>query len=196
MGRRGNLRFGLGRGRKVLPLMKRFKPLLDFIARLESNGDYNTVWGGIAPKDRPPKPLTHMTVQEVLNWQDSIDPHYLSEAAGRYQIMEDTLRGLPVRRSARFNEVTQDLLAIKLMERRGLNEYLDDQISAAKFANNLAKEWASLPLVSGPRAGKSYYAGDGLNKAHTKIGPYLEAVKAIRQEPWWAKYLRLFRWRS
>ena len=70
------------------------KPLLDFIANAEHGGhpDYNAVWGGIKAKDRPPKKLVEMTIGEVLDWQDMIDPHYKSEAAGRYQIMEDTLR--------------------------------------------------------------------------------------------------------
>lgn len=169
------------------------KPLLDFIAKPESGGDYNIVWGGIAKKDRPPKPLTTMTISEVLAWQDSIDARYQSEAAGRYQIMEDTLRGPDQRRalwneagltlSTVFSEGTQDKLATQLLKRRGLMEYLDGKIDAVQFANNLAKEWASLPVVSGPKKGRSHYAGDGLNKAHVSVDAFLAAVKSVAALP-------------
>ena len=160
------------------------KELLDYIARYESRGDYNAVWGGISKKDRPPRPLTKMTVGEVLAWQDSIDPLYRSEAAGRYQILEDTLADIfdpaGFSLSDRFDENTQDALAVQLMRRRGFDKFRSGQISAEKFANNLAKEWASLPLVSGPKRGRSYYAGDGLNKAGADPDEFLSVVEASR----------------
>ena len=143
--------------------------LLDFIGEHESGNDYNRVWGGIKRKDRPPKLLTKMTIGEVLAWQDRIDPHYPSEAAGKYQIMEDTLRGLYVSAGfmpvSLFDEQTQDGLAMRLLVRRGLYDFINLIISTEKFANSLAREWASLPCVSGPKKGRSYYAGDGLNKS-------------------------------
>lgn len=174
--------------------------LLDFIGRFESRGDYNAVWGGIKRKDRPPRPLVEMTIGEVLDWQDLIDPHYMSEAAGKYQIMEDTLRGLYARagltRDDKFDRGRQDALAVELMERRGLNEYLNGTITAEKFANSLAREWASLPLVTGPKRGRSYYAGDGLNAAHADPDEFLDAVKSVKGEdkdaaasPWWVALL-------
>lgn len=163
------------------------KPLLDFIAKYESNGDYNIVWGGIKPKDRPPKPLTSMTVREVLNWQDSIDLLYMSEAAGRYQILEDTLRDLvdqgKVQPTAVFDEKTQDQLAIALLNRRGLQRWLANEITASKFANNIAREWASMPVVNGPKRGRSYYAGDGLNMAHASVADFLIAVIKTKEPP-------------
>jgi muramidase (phage lysozyme) len=156
--------------------------LLDFIAKPESGGDYNIVWGGIAARDRPKKPMVQMTIGEVLAWQDSIDAKYQSEAAGKYQIMEDTLRGLYAEAgmtlSHPFDEGGQDRLAVQLLRRRGLNEYLAGKITAVTFANNLAKEWASLPVVSGPKKGLSYYAGDGLNKSHVSVDAFLAAVEA------------------
>lgn len=163
------------------------KPLLDFIAKHESRGDYNIVWGGINKADRPKKPLVTMTIQEVLVWQDSIDSRYRSEAAGRYQIMEDTLR--PLRKEAKltptslFNEANQDQLATALLHRRGLTKYLNGQITTEQFCNELAKEWASLPVVSGPKKGKSYYSGDGLNEALVDVGPFLDAVKRVKSVP-------------
>lgn len=169
-------------------------PILDFIAKHESRGDYNVVWGGIDRKDYPPKPLTRLKIGEVLAWQDSIDPHYNSEAAGRYQILEDTLRG--VYRSAGltlddyFNEANQDALAIALMTRRGYRDWLDGKIATAKFANSLAREWASLPLVSGPKAGLSYYESDFVgNKSLTTARAFLSALDKAKapptaQSPW------------
>lgn len=159
------------------------KPLLDFIAKPESGGDYNIVWGGIAKKHRPAS-LVAMTVGEVLAWQDSIDPLYMSEAAGRYQIMEDTLRSLyreaGVSLNSKYDAATQDRLATALLIRRGYNAFLAGGLTVQEFANNLAKEWASLPVVSGPKAGKSYYGGDGLNKSHVSVDAFLAAVTAAR----------------
>lgn len=160
------------------------KPLLDFIAKPESGGDYNIVYGGIKKADRPKRPLVTMTIGEVLAWQDSIDARYPSEAAGRYQIMEDTLRGLyaeaGMTQKTLFDEAGQDLLAAALLRRRGLVAYLAGTISVEAFANNLAREWASLPVVTGPGKGRSHYAGDGLNKSHVSVDAFLDAIKAAR----------------
>lgn len=160
------------------------KALLDFIAHHESRGDYNAIWGGIRKKDYPPKPLVEMTIREVLAWQDRIDPKYMSEASGRYQIMEDTLRGLygeaGMSLDDKFDAAGQDALAVQLLKRRGLKRYLAGQISAEQFANNLAHEWASLPMVSGPKKGRSAYAGDGLNKALVDVEPFLQIVRSLR----------------
>ena len=164
--------------------MPSIRVLLDFIGEHESGGDYNIVWSGIKQKDRPQKLLTKMTISEVLAWQDRIDPHYPSEAAGKYQIMEDTLRGLYVSAGfapfSLFDEQTQDGLAMRLLIRRGLYDYINLRISTEKFANSLAREWASLPCVSGPKKGRSYYSGDGLNKALVDVQPFLDAVASVR----------------
>ena len=163
------------------------KPLLDFIAKPESGGDYNIVWGGIKAQHRPKKPLVTMTIAQVLAWQDSIDALYPSEAAGRYQIMEDTLRGLwpeaGMTLLSLFNEPGQDKLATTLLRRRGLVAYMEGKISADDFANRLAMEWASLPVVTGPKKGRSYYAGDGLNKSHVSVEAFLAAVRAVKDAP-------------
>lgn len=162
--------------------------LLNLIGGVEAPKGYDQVYGGIRSADQPPKPLTSMTVNEVLAWQDSIDARYPSEAAGRYQVMEDTLRGLvrsgQVSGNARFDKRTQDDIAVKLMKRRGLDDYQTGRISADKFAQKLSQEWASLPAITvdrkGRRAsGQSYYAGDGLNRSHVAIDTILNAVRSI-----------------
>jgi muramidase (phage lysozyme) len=162
------------------------KPLLDFIGNLESSG-YDTIYGGISRSDYPAGAITSLTIQELLNWQDSIDSKYNSEASGRYQFMEDTLRAVynPAGLSASdlFSPTNQDKLAIYQMKYRGLDRYLNGSITAETFCNNLAKEWASLPLVSGPNAGKSYYAGDSAgNKSLTSASAFLTIVKKLKTD--------------
>jgi hypothetical protein len=131
--------------------------VLDFIGSIEAPAGYNAY--SYYASSPPPKPLTTMTIAEVLAWQERIDRTSRSEAAGRYQIMEDTLReylvptlGLTGREV--FNAQTQDRLAYALMLRRGWNPRGSDYID---IANQLAREWAALPLVSGPNRGKSYH---------------------------------------
>lgn len=161
------------------------RPLREYIAKHESHGDYNIVWGNIGRHDQPPKPLVKMTIGEVLAWQDSIDRKYMSEAAGKYQIMEDTLRDLYVPAGLKstdlFNERNQDLLADALLRRRGLADFINGRITREHFANNIAREWASMPVVTGAKRGLSYYAGDGLNKAHGKPEEILAAIDAIKR---------------
>jgi hypothetical protein len=166
--------------------------LLDFIAKPESGGDFNAVWGRIKAADRPKKPLTKMTIGEVLDWQDSIDPYYNSEASGAWQFMEDTLRGLyaeaGLSRSSMFDEKNQRILATQLLRRRGLDDYLSGELNAKKFAQSLSKEWASLPCTIKDRKGRaaqgqSYYAGDGLNRSHVTISALMKAVNDAKSEP-------------
>ena len=168
------------------------KQLLDFIAEHESEGAarrlnisaYDVIWGVIKGMHRAPKPLTQMTIREVLAWQDRIDPLYRSEAAGRYQILEDTLRGLYVEAGmtldSKFDKAGQDRLAVALLKRRGLDKFLHGYLSVNKFCNELAKEWASLPVVDGPKKGRSYYAGDGLNAAGVDVEPFVAVVQSMR----------------
>jgi muramidase (phage lysozyme) len=168
------------------------RPLLDFIAEHESEGAarrlqmsaYDIIWGGIKGAHRPPKPLTQMTIREVLAWQDRIDPMYRSEAAGRYQILEDTLRDLYAEAGmtldSKFDKAGQDRLAMALLKRRGLDRFLHGYLSVNKFCNELAKEWASLPVVDGPKKGRSYYAGDGLNAAGVDVEPFVAVVQSMR----------------
>ena len=176
------------------------RDLLNYILRFESAGAvksqrvrsaYEVVYGGIARHDRPLKAVTLMTVSEVLAWQDRIDSRYPSEAAGAYQVMEDTLRGLvnagQIDPNALFNKATQDGVAVVLMQRRGLSKFVAGEISAEGFADSLAREWASLPVVSDQRGanrhvrrGQSYYAGDNLNEALADPGEFLRTVSNVR----------------
>jgi muramidase (phage lysozyme) len=180
-------------------IRSRVRGLLDYIQRYESEGAtksqgvesaYLVVYGGIASGDRPSVRLTNMTVAEVLAWQDSIDAKYSSEAAGAYQVMEDTLRDLVkaarVDANALFDEKVQDTVAELLLERRGLSEFMSGKISAEDFADQLAREWAGFPVVRDQmghkryvQRGQSFYAGDGLNKAHADPDEFLSVLRSI-----------------
>lgn len=136
--------------------------LLDFIGKHESGGDYNILVGGKRAN------LTDMTVDKVLQFQRQMrGAGFESTAVGKYQIINKTLMGIMnpagVSTTDKFDKSTQDKLAIALLKNRGLDRYLGKQIDPETFADNLSKEWASLPY----RTGKSFYAGVGSNKSLT-----------------------------
>lgn len=155
-------------------------PLLDLIGRAEGAG-YDTIVGFVKKSDYPARPITALTVDEVLAWQNSIDANYDSEASGRYQVMEDTLRGLKtqgvVSGTDLFNSATQDKIAIALLKIRGLNRFLSGAITAEQFGDNLSYEWASLPVITGPRAGQGRYSGQG---GKIRIQEVLDVLKKVK----------------
>lgn len=158
------------------------KGLLDLISRHESGGDYNVVYGGKHVD------LTNMTINQVLDWQKNyVRSGSPSSAAGRYQFLSTTLEGLKkemhLTGNEKFDESMQDRLATRLLERRGLNDFMSGKISQDQFMKNLSMEWASLPKDD---SGRSYYAGDGLNKALTSprvVQTLLAEVKAGSTSP-------------
>ena len=159
-------------------------PLFDLIGRAEGAG-YDTIVGFVRREDYPSKPITSMTVDELLAWQDSIDAKYNSEASGRYQVMEDTLRGLKtqgvVSGSELFSPATQDKIAVGLLKIRGLNRFLSGAITEEQFGDNLSYEWASLPVMTGPRAGQGRYSGQGGKISITEVLEVLKKVKDYKQ---------------
>ena len=170
-------------------MLEHVKPLVTLIGQHEARGDYNTIWGGIRKSDYPKLPLVQMTVAQVLAWQDSIDSRYRSEAAGLFQILEDTLRdsyaAFGVKLTDLFNKVTQDKMALGLMRRRGLDKYLAGKSTAAQFGQNLSMEWASMPCTIKDKRGRaatgqSYYAGDGLNKSGVSLKDFLAVIESIK----------------
>lgn len=171
-------------GQVVGGVQRGTKGVLDFIANFEAPEGYNQVYGGT--RLDPPRPITTMTVREVLHWQDrSVAAGSASSAAGRYQIIRGTLRE-QVRAGAvgldeKFTPEVQDRIGNSLLEKRGLSDYRAGRISRETFADNLAKEWASLPAQKRDKRGRkatgqSYYAGDGLNRAHTSQQSVLDVL--------------------
>lgn len=161
--------------------------LLDLIGSVEAPKGYDQVYGGT--KLAPPKPITSMTVAEVLDWQDrSVAAGSRSSAAGKYQVIRGTLRDEvrngTVSMNDRFTPAVQDKIAVSRMNYRGLGAYQAGLIDETEFGQRLSMEWASLPALTTDRSGRSakgqsYYAGDGLNKSHVKQKTILEHIKGL-----------------
>jgi muramidase (phage lysozyme) len=166
--------------------------LLDFIRETEvgrsDRASYDVIYGHNQAK--LPQPLTTMTYGEIVDAQKSWSKRFGSSAAGGYQFMRATLIDLAkavhsISGTDRFTPDLQDRLGYRLLVRRGYPEFITGKISLVQFAENLAKEWASFPvLVSCKGAhrdlkrGQSYYAGDGVNRALVKP----EKVEAVLEE--------------
>lgn len=135
----------------------------ELIAQAESKGDYNVLWGGKTAN------LTQMTISEVLGLQEQmIQSGAKSTAAGKYQFIRGTLSGLVSKlrldpQTTKFDQSTQDALADASIRARGYDDYVSGKLTKEEFLRNLSKEWAGLPSDV---SGKSYHAGDGLNKAN------------------------------
>lgn len=134
--------------------------ILDFVAKFESGGDYNKMYGGKSNSD-----LTGMSIAEVIEFQKKNGPALGSSAIGKYQFMQATLEGLikqgVVSPTDKFDAATQEKMGMALLEGRGYSKYKSGKMSAEDFANNVAAEWAGMPMPNG----QSRYAGDGKNKA-------------------------------
>lgn len=158
------------------------KQILDFIGQQEAGGNYNAYYGN----PYSIKPLGEMSVGEVMAFQKQLAPSG-STAIGKYQIKKTTLHSLVrdgvVKKTDKFTPEVQDKLATSLLERRGLKKVEDGKMSVTQFGNNLAKEWASLPVLTGPKAGQSYYAGDGLNSARTTTDHLTTVLQQAMQQP-------------
>jgi hypothetical protein len=75
----------------------------------------------------------------------------------------------------KFSPDLQDLMGYHLLKRRGYLDFVAGKIGPIQFGKNLAKEWASFPVLADTKGssrlikrGQSYYAGDGLNKSLVK----------------------------
>jgi muramidase (phage lysozyme) len=169
------------------------KALLDAIGKHEAPKGYGQIYSGA--KGVPSgADVSKMKLKEVQALQRlMIANGSRSTASGRYQFIKNTLNTTIIEMGLTGEEVwgpeLQDQMAVHLIKKRGLNKYLDGQITREDFANNLAKEWASLPVVTnlfnGKReveVGQSYYAGDGLNKAFHKPETILALIDALKKD--------------
>jgi len=156
--------------------------LLNTIAEGESKGNYNAYYGSAGNSEIL---FTAMTVQQVLDWQQAyVERGSPSNAVGKYQFVRPTLAGLVremnIKGDAQFDEALQDRLAIRLLERRGVRDYVRGRISREQLAHNLSMEWAALPRVIGGNPEASYYDGDGLNAVQVSIDQILAAIDSLR----------------
>jgi muramidase (phage lysozyme) len=170
--------------------------LLDWISHVETgwrdgNKGYDTIFGHrqknlAALKTRP---ITKRTVDEwiaTMPWWGG-----KSSASGRYQFMKATLRDLKTQLGLRgaqvMDENLQDRLGYHLLRRRGYDKWIAGQMSDVDFSTNLAKEWASLPVLKAMKGhhrtitrGQSYYVGDALNKSLVKPEKFEQALREAR----------------
>jgi hypothetical protein len=152
--------------------------ILDVIGAAEAPQGYDTVSGFAT--SQPPVAITEMTLDELAAYQQQLRSEGArSTAMGRYQIMgytlPDIMAGLGLDGSETFTPELQDRMAMWLLERRGLQDFLDGRLTIEQFADNLAQEWAGLPTSGG----QSYHEGDGLNKATIGRSELMEALQAL-----------------
>lgn len=151
---------------------------LSFVQSIEAPAGYNQVYNDKAGVDE--LPLDQMTIDEVISSQSVRGKERGSSASGGLQIMQGTLedakKAMGLTGNEYFDQETQTAIGNWLLERRGLSDFRAGKISSEKFANNLAMEWAALPLASG----KSYYSKVGRNRALTDRESLMAAVEALR----------------
>lgn len=181
----------------------KYRSILDTIAAVESTseGGYNAYNSGtyndkvVRSGDSRRllgKALTDMTIDEIMERgaiKDARDPNRIF-AAGRYQIIPSTLKGLvkstKIDTSQKFTPEVQDYLATFKLHERGVIDAINkgDYLLAQ---NRMAMEWAGMPVATTMvnhkgkvrHAGQSYYS-DSVNKANASIA--VEAQKALRGE--------------
>lgn len=148
---------------------------------------YGQVFYG-APKEFR-KDVSKLSLIAILNLQAAMrKAGSKSTAVGGYQFIRNTLlatmAAMNLLGSSQkiWTPELQDKMAMHLLKMRGLQRFLDGRITREEFANNLAAEWASLPMVTGPKKGRSKYAGDGLNKSHHSVSSILALLDAVKAE--------------
>src|SRR5690606_10538618 len=153
--------------------------LLGFISKTETAREgiaaYNTIYAHKEGKLK--KPITQWTLDEVEADGPRRTREYGSSAAGAYQFMRDTLDAPKTLRDIEgemglsgkelFSPDLQDLMGYHLLKRRGYLDFVAGKLSVGAFGKNLAKEWASFPVLADTKGasrlikrGQSYYAGD------------------------------------
>jgi hypothetical protein len=166
--------------------------LLDFISIPESGGSYTVAFRHV--ERTLSHPITTLPISELLTLQKHWGNTIGSSAAGRYQIMDNTLEGLVeqgvVKPTDIFSPDVQDRLGYALLQRRGYAAFKGGQLSLDAFALHLAQEWASMPVLVACKGahrevnvGQSYYAGDGLNKALISAESFETALYQAKAAP-------------
>jgi peptidoglycan hydrolase-like protein with peptidoglycan-binding domain/muramidase (phage lysozyme) len=159
----------------------RVRAMLDVIGYAEGTGNNygRVVFGRVVGGSDRSAPYNHALVGKrnvvvrdfrrhpnlAVHWADG---QPTSSAAGRYQFLYSTWKGLNM---PDFSPRSQDLAAIKLMQRRGMIEpLLRDDFAGAIHKG--APEWASLPTSRGG----SYYGGQGAKTLNSLRGVYSKSL--------------------
>lgn len=127
--------------------------------------------------------LEGMTVAQVMAAQARGD----FNAAGRYQIIGSTMRDaaktLGLSGNEMFDKSMQDRIFVEYLlkrKRKAAWNYINgksDDLHGAMLA--VSQEWASF---ADPRTGKSYYSGDGVNKASVSVSQSAEMLRQLRAQ--------------
>lgn len=158
-------------------------PLLELIGSAEAaQHGYNSV----APNDHNPD-LTTMTIAEAAK---AIGVNGGKGAIGKYQFTKpiEQAKEAGLGPDDIFSAENQDKMALALIKKRGVDMEMIRN-DPTKAGNLLAKEWASLPLLSnidGKKRGESYYKGIGENQAKVtveKLEAILQQIAKMNPEP-------------
>lgn len=167
--------------------------VLRFIAALEAPKGYDDYFRGV--RLPPPRPITQMPLGEVMAWQAVAGQRRAgykpaSVAVGNYQVIKSTLARVAEKigldPALPFDASMQDKIGLHLLYARGFGAFLSGEITLETMGNNLAHEWAALPCLSGPDAGKSAYWRDGVNRALVStavLRSVLEEALALSKNP-------------
>lgn len=167
--------------------------LLDYIGNLETGRTDASAYEVIVffKQGKLPKKLTDYTISELLEAQKAWAKNWKGSAAGKYQIIRKTLIGLvaqlSIPGSTKFTPDVQDRLGFQLLTNRGWQAFVSRQVTVGAYALQLAREWASIPVLSPTQGahrqvsrGQSYYAGDGVNKAHANPAEFEALLASIK----------------
>lgn len=175
--------------------------LLAYIGKLETGRTDASAYEVIVffQQDKLPKKLTDYTIDDLLAAQKlwakngwTVKGKKLrGSAAGKYQIIRPTLVGLiaqlGIPGSTKFTPDVQDRLGFQLLTNRGWQAFVSRQVSTSAYALQLAREWASIPVLTTTmgahrevKRGQSYYAGDGVNKAHADPAEFEALLASIK----------------
>lgn len=146
-------------------------------------GTYNSVNRGAAGGYRSgTEDLANKTVAEVMT--DQANQKY--NAAGRYQIIKDTLRAavksMGLTGNEKFDQKLQDRIFGEFLagtKRPGIAAYLTGKSNDIHAAlKQASEEWAS---VADPDTGLSHYAGQGNNRASIGVAEMTRALEETRK---------------
>lgn len=152
-------------------------PFLKLMGRVEGPNGYDEITR--STRLRPDRPLTQMTIAEVIAFQQRVrSSGAASSAMGRYQFTYRTLSYIvekfEIDDSLPFDSITQDALARIEMRRCGFYEPIMDD---TRLANCLAAVWAALPVVTGQNAGRSRFHGIAGNRALVTKEEFMTALR-------------------
>ncbi len=125
--------------------------LLALIRSKEAPKGYGQIYSGARGVSKDID-CTKYTIDGVLGLQARmIKAGSRSTACAGYQFIRRTLMavksGMGLTGREMMTPDMQDRMAIYLMQGRGLNRYMAGTMTVEDFCNNLAMEWASLPVV-------------------------------------------------